>query len=183
MDMPQRLLTFNDFRVIQDKSIKISKKFFAKGLNDVRLDSMDVIEDDVILRGDLGKIQIGQGTIIDQASVLHPCLSSAQPPFEYKHLSIGSHCYIGKNCIICARSIGNNVYLGNNSIISDRCEIGTNVKILEGSYLPPDVKVPDNSVFGGRPAKYLGELTESFEKVIEEFCCNFYLNLIITKDI
>ncbi len=180
--MPQRFFTSNEYRVIQDKNIKIAKKFFCRGLNDVRLDSMDVIEEDVIIRGDLGKITIGSGTIIDSGAVLHPCLNAPYPPFDYKHLMIGSHCYIGKNTIVCARSIGNNVYIGNNCILADRVEIGSNVKIPDGSYLPPDTKVLDNSVFGGKPAKYLGEIPETFQLWINEFCSNYYLNLIITQD-
>ena len=181
MEIPERIKTIDDFRFISEKDIKISKNFFARGLNEVRLDAMDLIEDDVIIRGDLGKILIGPGTILDKGVVLHPCLNSSTPPFEYKNLSIGSNCYIGKQTIVASRSIGNSVYIGNNCILSDRTEIGSNIKILENTYIPPDTRVPDNCVFGGKPGKYLGEIPDGFEKVQEEFC-NQYFNSLIIKN-
>lgn len=182
MEMPQRFATVAEYRVIKDKNIKISKNFFCRGMNEVRLDSMDVIEENVIIRGDLSRIHIGSGTIIDKGVVLHPCLDSPTPPFDYKNLAIGSQCYIGKNTIVCSRMIGNNVYIGNDCIISDRVEIGSNVKIPDGSYIPPDTKIVDNCVFGGKPAKYLGELTETFQIWINEFCSNYYYNLFVSQN-
>lgn len=79
--------------------------------------------------------------------------------------------------------MGNYTYIGSDCIVSDRCEIGSNVKILDGSYIPCDTKIPDNSVFGGRPAKYLGELTEGNDMIMSEFCNNYYKNLIITQNV
>ena len=38
-------------------------------------------------------------------------------------------------------------------------------------------------MFGGRPAKYLGELTEGNDMVMSEFCNNYYKNLIITQNV
>ncbi len=117
METPQRLFTTNEYKVIPQGSLKLSKKFFPRGLNQIILNSLNVVEDDVILRGDLGKIYIGNYSIIDAGSVLRPSLNSITPPYEYKNLKIGSNCYIGKNSIICAISIGNNVYIGNDCII------------------------------------------------------------------
>lgn len=117
MDIPQRFLTSNEYKVIPQGNLKLSKKFFARGTNQIILNSMNVVEDDVILRGDLGKITIGNSTILDSGAVLRPSLNSPVPPFEYKHLKIGSNCYIGKNSVICAISLGNNVYIGNDCII------------------------------------------------------------------
>jgi dynactin-5 len=117
MDQQQRIFTSNDFKVIPQGNLKLSKKFFARGTSQIILNSMNVVEDDVILRGDLGKITLGNSSIIDTGAVLRPSINSSTPPYEYKHLKIGSNCYIGKNSIICAYSVGNNVYIGNDCII------------------------------------------------------------------
>jgi hypothetical protein len=45
----------------------------------------------------------------------------------------------------------------------------------------PDCKVPDNCVFGGKPAKFLGEITEAADIMMSEFCNNYYKSLIITQ--
>jgi dynactin-5 len=181
MDTPQHFFTSNEYKVIPQGNLKLSKKFFARGSNQIILNSMNVVEDDVILRGDLGKITIGNSTILDTACVLRPSLNSPIPPFNYMHLKIGSNCYVGKNTILCASGVGSNVFIGSDCIIAERCEIGTNVKILDNSYVPPDTKVPDNSIFGGNPAKYLGEIAESADIMMSEFCNNYYKNLIITQ--
>jgi dynactin 5 len=123
MDIKQRFMTTNEYKVIPQGNLKLAKKFFPRGSNQIILNSMNVVEEDVILRGDLGKITIGNSTILDSGSVLRPSLNSYKPPFEYKHLKIGSNCYIGKNSVICALSIGNNVYIGNNCIIVRNIEI------------------------------------------------------------
>jgi dynactin-5 len=114
---PQRFMSINEYKVIPQGNLKISKKFFARGADKILLHSMNVVEDDVILRGDLGKISIGNSTIIDSGTVLRPSLNSITPPYEYKMLKIGSNCYIGKNCVICSLTIGNNVYIGEDCIL------------------------------------------------------------------
>jgi dynactin-5 len=181
MDQNQRIYTTNEYKLIPQGNLKLSKKFFPRGLNQIILNSMNVVEDDVILRGDLGKITIGNSSIIDSSTVLRPSINSATPPFEYKHLKIGANCYIGKNCIISALVIGNNVYIGNDCIISDRVEIGNNVKIEDNTYITPDMKIPDNSVYGGKPGQYLGEITETQDIIMSEYCNSYYKNLIVTQ--
>lgn len=117
MEIPIRNHTSSDYKLITNGNLKLSRKFYAKGANQIKLNSMNVIEDDVILRGDLGIITIGNSTIIDKEAVVRPSLSSITPPITYKHLKIGSNCYIGKNAIISAISIGNNSFIGNGSIV------------------------------------------------------------------
>ena len=179
MDMPERNVSIKHYKLIPEKNIKLSKAFHAWGLNSVILEEMDLIEENVLIRGDLNKVNIGVGTIIDAGTVLHNCLNSPIPPFDFKTLIIGSQCYIGKNCIISSRSIGNFVYIGKNCILGERSEVGCCVKILDDCYVPPDVRVPDNCVFGGFPGKVLGEVTEGFEQWIENYCSNFYASLNI----
>jgi hypothetical protein len=69
-------------------------------------------------------------------------------------------------------------------------EIGSNVKIMDNSYITAETKVPDNCVFGGKPgiinitlARYLGEVTDGFDIMMSEFCSSYYKNLIITQSV
>ena len=70
-----------------------------------------LIEDNVVLRGDLAMIVVGRDTILGENVIVHPSLNSNVQPFEYKNLSIGSYCFIGKNSIISSFKIGNYVYI------------------------------------------------------------------------
>ena len=72
--------------------------------------------------------------------------------------------YIDRGTIVSASRIGHNVHIGKNCVIGHRCIIKDNCKILDNSILTTDTVVPPFTVFGGRPAVYLGELPESFDK-------------------
>ena len=60
-------------------------------------------------------------------------------------------------------------------------EVGNNVKILDGSYVTADSRIPDNSIFGGKPAKFLDENSEAMDLYMPEYCNNYYKNLVITQ--
>lgn len=181
MELPIRSYNSNEFKLIPNGNLKLSRTFYAKGTSNIKLNSMNVIEGNVILRGDLGIITIGNSSIIDKDALIRPCLSSSTPPFVFKHVKIGSNCYIGQRSIISAIVIGNNTFIGNDVIVGERVEIGINVRILDGSYIPSDIKLADNSVYGGCPGKHLGENHESMELMMNEYCNNFYRNIIINQ--
>lgn len=58
--------------------------------------------------------------------------------------------------------IGNNVFVGANVTILYDVKIGNNVIIAAGAVVNRDV--PDNTIFGGVPAKKIGEFTEYIQK-------------------
>ena len=59
--------------------------------------------------------------------------------------------------------VGDDVYIGVRSIIMPGVHIGNNCIIAAGSVVTKDV--PDNSVVGGVPAKYLKSAEEYLEKI------------------
>lgn len=188
MELPIRTYLLSEFKHVSNGNLKLSKKFYASGTTNVKLNSLNIIEEGVQLRGDLGLISLAQSTIIDKETLIRPGLSSSSP-ISYKYVKIGANCYIGKNCIISALIIGNNCFIGNNCVIvshfylqSDRVEIGSCVKVLENSYVPPDSKLVDNGIYSGVPAKFIGENFESAELMTTEFCNIFYKNLLITTN-
>ncbi|WP_311196210.1 acyltransferase [Thiothrix winogradskyi] len=60
-------------------------------------------------------------------------------------------------------TVGNYVYIGVRSIILPGVNIGSNCIIAAGSVVTKDI--PDNSVFGGVPAKYIKSSNEYLEKI------------------
>jgi len=49
---------------------------------------MNVVEEDVIMRGDLAKISLGNSTIMDSGVIIRPCLSSPVPPYININLAL-----------------------------------------------------------------------------------------------
>ncbi|SDL85662.1 acyltransferase [Chryseobacterium taihuense] len=76
---------------------------------------------------------------------------------NFGHIKIGKNCAIGNGCVILQNvEIGNNCVLGANSVLSE--------------------SMPDNTVYGGNPAKYICEI-EDYGDVLKKTTINYPLEL------
>ncbi len=69
----------------------------------------------------------------------------------------------------CDIVIGNGVWLGSNSTVLGPCTIGDNAVIAAGAVVVPGTNVPANTVYGGVPAKQIGDdlrLAEEFSDIV-----------------
>jgi carbonic anhydrase/acetyltransferase-like protein (isoleucine patch superfamily) len=98
-----------------------------------------------ILRGDYGRIRIGNGTAVEEGVVIHA------PPDE--ECTIGNRVTIGHGAIIHARIIGNNATIGMGAVLSIHCEIGENAIIAEGSAVKQNQKIAAYMMAAGNPAR------------------------------
>ncbi len=96
-----------------------------------------------VVRGDFGRITIGRNTAIEDGAVVH----------SGGDLTIGSDTIIGHGAVVHCRKVGNNVLVGNNATILDGAEIGDYCIIGAGALVPPETKIPDESLVMGNPAK------------------------------
>jgi len=101
-----------------------------------------------VVRGDFGKITIGRNTAIEDGAIVHGATD----------LSIGDDCIIGHGAVIHCRRVGSNVLIGNNATILDGAEVGNYCIIAAGSLVPPGMKIPDESLVMGNPAKIKGKV-------------------------
>ncbi len=103
-----------------------------------------------VLRGDNEWIEVGEGSNIQDGSVLHTDMGSP--------LTIGRNCTIGHKAILHGCRIGDNSLIGmgatvlNNVVIGKNCLIGANALIPEGKV------IPDNSLVVGAPGKVIREI-------------------------
>ncbi|KAL0479541.1 dynactin, partial [Acrasis kona] len=134
----------------------------------ISMDGNNVIEDGVILRGDLESIKIGRYTILCKNCVIRPPSNIGQGEIQHLRMSIGSHVLIGESSIVQSALIHNYVQIGRNCVIGPRCIIKECSKIEDNTVLPPDTVVPAFTVYSGNPAKYKGDLPESTEPTMRE---------------
>ncbi len=105
------------------------------------------------LRGDNEPITLGEGSNIQEHTVIH-----TDPGFP---VTIGRNCTIGHKAMIHGCTIGNNSLIGmgatvlNGAIIGENCLIGAGALITEGKV------IPDGSMVVGMPGKVIRELDEA----------------------
>ena len=103
-----------------------------------------------ILRGDYGSIEIGSGTAVEEAVVIHA------PP--QKLCTIGERVTIGHGAIIHAASIGDLSVIGMGAVLSIYSEIGTNTIVAEGAVVKMRQVIHEDVVVGGNPARIIRKI-------------------------
>ncbi len=101
-----------------------------------------------VLRGDAGKIIIGEGSNVQDGSVLH------------EETTIGKNCTIAHMCLVHRCDVGDNVLIGNGALVFGPAEIGEGSVIGAAALIVPNTTVPPNTMMLGVPAKPAGEATE-----------------------
>lgn len=114
-----------------------------------------------IIRGDLAPIQLNKYCYVGDRSVVHPPYAMMKQQFKFIPTTIGSHTYIGKDCVIEAAVIGIGCHISDNCILSKRCILKDFVLVLEGAVVSSDMVIPPFSIVAGNPAQIVGEQSES----------------------
>ncbi len=105
-----------------------------------------------VVRGDEDEIHIGDGTNIQDGSVLH--VDAGVP------LRIGRRCTIGHMVMLHGCSIGDGCLIGIGSTVLNKAEIGAGSIVGAHSLVTEGKRFPPGSLILGSPAKFVRELTE-----------------------
>lgn len=100
-----------------------------------------------VLRGDSGRITVGEGTNIQDRCILH------------EETTLGKNCTVGHGAIVHGCTIGDNTLVGMGAIILNGAKIGSNCIIGAGALVTGKTDAPDGSVILGSPAKVVKEAT------------------------
>ena len=121
-------------------------------IGDVVLEANVSVWFNVTIRGDNDTILIGQGSNVQDNTVIHTDLGIK--------VAIGKNVTIGHKVFLHGSKIGENSIIGmgsvlmNNSTIGENCILGANSLVTEGKQFPA------NSLIMGSPAKVVRELSE-----------------------
>lgn len=111
-----------------------------------------------VLRGDYGRIVIGNGSNVQDNCTIHADLGDIA--------IIGDNVLIGHGAIIHGPClVGEYSVVGMGSIVSSGCEMGSESLLAAGSVLPPRRTVPPRKLAMGNPAAIVKDLSE---KMISE---------------
>jgi carbonic anhydrase/acetyltransferase-like protein (isoleucine patch superfamily) len=124
----------------------------ARVIGDVIIGDNCYIGHGAILRGDYGRIEIGDGTAVEEGTIIHA------PPKETNR--IGKKVTIGHAAVVHARHIGDQAVIGMGAVISIWAEIGEWAIVAEGSVVKLKQIIPPKVVAVGNPAKVVREIAE-----------------------
>jgi carbonic anhydrase/acetyltransferase-like protein (isoleucine patch superfamily) len=103
-----------------------------------------------VLRGDNEWIEVGEGSQIQDNSVLH-----TDPGFP---LTIGASCVIGHKVMLHGCTIGDNSLIGMGAVVLNGAKIGNNSLVGAGALVTEGKSFPDNSLIVGAPARAIRTL-------------------------
>ena len=166
-------------RKFNDKLPKLGVSVFidesAVVIGDVTLGNNVSIWPTTVVRGDVESIKIGDGTNVQDGSVLH--VSHAGRYSELGHpLVIGKYVTIGHKAVVHACTVGDYCLIGIGAIILDDAVLEDYVMLGAGALVPPGKRLESGYLYVGSPAKQVRPLKES-EKQFLEYSAEHYISL------
>lgn len=100
-----------------------------------------------VLRGDHGRITVGEGTNIQDNAVVH------------EETTIGDFCTIGHSAIVHGCTVGDYCLIGMGAIVLDGAVLGKRCMVGAGALVTGKTNAPEGSLLLGSPAKVVRSLT------------------------
>lgn len=147
-----------------DKSVLIVPT--ATIIGDVEIGQESSIWFQVVIRGDVNFIRIGERTNVQDGSVIH--VTNKTHPTR-----IGDDVTIGHNVTLHGCTIGDRCLIGIGSIVLDGAEIGPDCLVAAGSVVSPGTVIPPGSLAIGSPARVKRALTEEEVKKLKKSAGNY----------
>jgi carbonic anhydrase/acetyltransferase-like protein (isoleucine patch superfamily) len=152
------------FYDLKDKKPKSSGENWvapnATIIGDVTLEKNTSVWFNAVLRGDIENIFVGEGSNVQDGSVLH-----TDPGCPLK---IGKNVSIGHMVMLHGCTIKDDSLIGIGAIILNKAVIGKNCIIGANSLIAENKKIPDGSLVIGSPGKIIRQLKDEEIKAVKE---------------
>jgi carbonic anhydrase/acetyltransferase-like protein (isoleucine patch superfamily) len=123
----------------------------AQVIGDVQMAPDSSVWFSSVVRGDTATIRIGEGTNIQDGSVLHADVGMP--------LTLGKHVTVGHMVQLHGCTVGDESLIGIGAIVLNGAKIGKNCLVGAGSLVTEGKEFPDGSMILGSPAKVVRQLT------------------------
>ena len=114
-----------------------------------------------VLRGDVNSIRIGNGTNIQDGSVIHTL-------YQRSKTDIGDNVSVGHNVTIHGATIKDNALIGMGSVVLDHAVVGEGAIVAAGSVVLSKTVIAPNTIWAGVPAKYVKDVDPEQAKEINQ---------------
>ncbi|MDA9876957.1 gamma carbonic anhydrase family protein [Candidatus Pelagibacter sp.] len=140
----------------------------ASVIGDITLEKNTSIWFNVTLRGDIENIYVGEGSNIQDGSVLH-----TDPGYP---LRIGKDVTIGHLVMLHGCTIKDNSLIGIGAVILNGAKIGKNCIIGANTLVTENKVIPDNSLVIGSPGKIVRLISNEEAKLITDNAIHYQEN-------
>jgi carbonic anhydrase/acetyltransferase-like protein (isoleucine patch superfamily) len=130
----------------------------ATVVGDVTLYSQASVFYGAVLRGDIARIVVGEGSNIQDNAVVHLA--------DDLDAIIGAWCTIGHSAIVHACTIEDECLIGMGATVLDGARIGARSIVGAGALVTQRMRVPAGSLVLGTPAKVVRTLNEDEQRAI-----------------
>ena len=120
-------------------------------LGDVHIGTNCSIWHQAVLRGDVGRILIGDQTNIQDGAILHSTTGKSR-------VTIGNRVTVGHRAIVHGCTIHDEALIGMGSIVLDNAVIEKGAVVAAGAVVLENTLVPAGTIWAGVPAKQVKKL-------------------------
>jgi len=129
-------------------------------IGDVEIGDHCFIGAGAVLRGDFGRIMIGEKTSIQENAVLHVGINEP--------VTIHDHVIIAHGAILHSVTVKSYVLVGMNSVLMNQAFCEEHVLIASGAVVKEHFHIPPNRLVAGNPAKIIKSLSREQRKAIHQ---------------
>jgi carbonic anhydrase/acetyltransferase-like protein (isoleucine patch superfamily) len=134
----------------------------AQVIGDVEIGQESSVWMNVVIRGDVNTIRVGDRTNIQDGTVIH-VMRGTHPT------RIGDDVTVGHAAILHGCTIHDRVLIGMGAMLLNGAEIAEDSIVAAGSLVPEGKKFPGRSLLMGRPAAVKRELTDTEVASIRDY--------------
>lgn len=159
---------------LEDRQVNlIGKEHFvahnATVIGSVELHDRSSVWFNVVIRGDNDLITIGEGSNIQDGSVLH-----TDPGFA---LSVGKNVTVGHLAMLHGCEVGDGSLIGIGAVVLNGAKIGKGCLIGANALVPEGMEIPDGSLVVGSPAKVKRQLNAEQQQGLLENAAHYVDNM------
>lgn len=123
----------------------------------------------VVVRGDVGPIVIGENVNIQDGSMLHATLGKSK-------LTIGNNVSIGHQAIVHGCEVHDDVLIGMGAIVLDNAVVQSNSIIAAGAVILENTIVESGFLYAGVPAKKIRAIEPEKIELYIKGTCDHYID-------
>ena len=121
-----------------------------------------------VLRGDNELIHIGEGSNVQDGSVLHTDMGHP--------LTLGKGVTVGHKVTLHGCTVGDYSLIGIGAVVLNGAKIGRHCLIGAGALIPEGREIPDGSLVMGVPGKVVRQLDEAQRRALEQSAARYVDN-------